>query len=349
MAEPLRQTLARTGFRASLTADYQHGHAPAAQRREGHAVAPAPTYHDRPALKSPDWTWYIPAYFFVGGVAGGAYVVSAILDVGGRVEDRPLVRSGRLVALAGLLASPLFLILDLGRPERWFNMMRVFRPRSMMNQGSWILLLSGAFAGLAVAVEGLHALAWRRRAAARLARVLRPLTWLGVVPTTALAAYTGLLLSATNVPLWTRARTVLTPLFLSSALSTGLAATHLGAAATGLRGGAAARVSRTETLLVGSEVALTGAVVAAAGSAARPLLTGRLGWVLAGGAIGLGMLTPLAIKRLAPAGGRAGAVSAALTLIGGAVLRYAVTEGGKRSARDPRAYFANTRHADEAA
>lgn len=349
MAEPLRETLARTGFRASLTTDYEQGHAPAAQRRAGHAAATRPTYHDMPALKSPDWAWYIPAYFFVGGAAGGAYVVSAVLDAGGRAEDRQLVRSGRLVALAGLLASPVFLVLDLGRPERWFNMMRVFRPRSMMNQGSWILLLTGAFAGLAAGVEGLQALTPRRSTAGRLARLLRPLTWLGAAPATALAAYTGLLLSATNVPLWTRARTWLTPLFLSSALSTGLAATHLGTAGAALPGSAARRVSRTETLLIGSEVALTGAVLAAAGAAARPLVTGRVGLLFAGGSVALGMLAPLVIQRLPGAGRAAGVLSPALTLIGGAVLRYAVTEAGKRSARDPHTYFAHTRHADEAA
>ena len=32
---------------------------------------PAPSgYHDFPLLKKPVWTWEIPAYFFVGGVAG---------------------------------------------------------------------------------------------------------------------------------------------------------------------------------------------------------------------------------------------------------------------------------------
>src|SRR5437868_10976462 len=30
----------------------------------------SPSYYDRPMLKQPVWIWSIPAYFYVGGVAG---------------------------------------------------------------------------------------------------------------------------------------------------------------------------------------------------------------------------------------------------------------------------------------
>ena len=102
-------------------------------------------------MKQPPWTWEIPLYFFVGGAAGAAAVVGAIADYTG--ADRKLVREARWIAAAGSVLSPALLISDLGRPMRFLNMMRVFKPQSPMSVGVWTLLgFSGgasaaAFAG----------------------------------------------------------------------------------------------------------------------------------------------------------------------------------------------------------
>jgi hypothetical protein len=109
-------------------------------------ASPETGYYGLPLLKQPSWTWEIPLYFFVGGAAGAAAVVGAIADYTG--ADRALVRHARWIAAAGSVISPALLIADLGRPERFLNMLRVFKPRSPMSVGVWTLL---GFAGGATA------------------------------------------------------------------------------------------------------------------------------------------------------------------------------------------------------
>src|SRR5581483_8123899 len=103
--------------------------------------AEAVGYYGLPVLKAPVWTWEIPLYFFVGGTAGAAAVLAAAYAMFGQA---PLVaRRARWIALAGGLLSPVLLISDLGRPERFLNMLRVFKWRSPMSMGSWILAVFG--------------------------------------------------------------------------------------------------------------------------------------------------------------------------------------------------------------
>ena len=95
-------------------------------------------YYGIPLLKEPAWTWEIPLYFFVGGAAGSAAVVGAIANYTG--ADRKIVRDARWIAAAGSVLSPALLISDLGRPARFLNMLRVFKPQSAMSVGVWTLL-----------------------------------------------------------------------------------------------------------------------------------------------------------------------------------------------------------------
>jgi formate-dependent nitrite reductase membrane component NrfD len=95
-------------------------------------------YYGIPLLKEPAWTWEIPLYFFVGGAAGSAAVVGAIADYTG--ADRKIVRDARWIAAAGSVLSPALLISDLGRPARFLNMLRVFKPQSAMSMGVWTLM-----------------------------------------------------------------------------------------------------------------------------------------------------------------------------------------------------------------
>ena len=95
-------------------------------------------YYGIPLLKEPSWTWEIPLYFFVGGAAGSAAVVGAIANYTG--ADRKIVRDARWIAAAGSVLSPALLISDLGKPSRFLNMLRVFKPQSAMSVGVWTLL-----------------------------------------------------------------------------------------------------------------------------------------------------------------------------------------------------------------
>src|SRR5881409_2407939 len=72
---------------------------------------------------APHWTWFIIPYFFVGGLAGGAYFLAAVLDWFGRPEDRPVVRTGYDIAAVGAILSGLLLTIDLGRPLRFWHML----------------------------------------------------------------------------------------------------------------------------------------------------------------------------------------------------------------------------------
>ncbi len=114
-------------------------------------ASPETGYYGIPLLKEPAWTWEIPLYFFVGGASGAAAVVGAIANYTG--ADRKLIRDAELIAAAGTILSPLLLIADLGKPSRFLNMLRVFKPQSPMSVGVWTLVgFSGgasaaAFAG----------------------------------------------------------------------------------------------------------------------------------------------------------------------------------------------------------
>ena len=160
-------------------------------------ASPETGYYGLPLLKQPSWTWEIPLYFFVGGAAGAAAVVGAIADYTG--ADRKLVRDARWIAAAGSVISPALLISDLGRPQRFLNMIRVFKPRSPMSVGVWTLL---AFSGGAAAAA--FAGFMRERYGPSLP--IRILENAGQAASLAFGLpffnYTGVLIGATAIPVW---------------------------------------------------------------------------------------------------------------------------------------------------
>src|SRR5262245_31581312 len=107
------------------------------------------TYYDRPLVKRPVWEWAIPTYFYAGATAGAALGLGAAVQALNS-SSGPLVRTCRLLGTAGLTVGSVLLIYDLGRPARFMNMLRVFRPTSPMSVGSWLLAATGSVAGLAV-------------------------------------------------------------------------------------------------------------------------------------------------------------------------------------------------------
>jgi Polysulphide reductase, NrfD len=158
----------------------------------------APTaYHGLPLLKAPVWTWEVPAYFFVGGAAGAAAVIGAAANArGGRAG---LVRDARWIAAAGAAASAPLLIADLGRPERFLNMLRVFKLRSPMSVGAWTLVAFSNAAAAAAFADAAH-----RASGGRLpVRVLGDAAGaLSAATGLVLSTYTGVLIGATAIPVW---------------------------------------------------------------------------------------------------------------------------------------------------
>jgi formate-dependent nitrite reductase membrane component NrfD len=338
-----RATLERTAHQASLVEEYLSGRAAEILKNRWPSESDGASYYELPAIKKPTWEWYVPAYLFVGGVSSGAYITATLADIVGTAEDGPVVRAGRLVALAGMMLSPALLIADLGRPGRFLNMLRVFKLQSIMNLGSWALAIFGLFTGLAVGVEAATSLGGRVPAMRLLVRPFRVLSWLGLLPAMFVGSYTGLLLSTTNVPLWARNRLLLGPLFFSSAMSTGLAASTLGASLFGWnRRHGQARFARAQDLMLVAELGLTAASALQLRGLARPLARGPGAMLNQLGVLVLGLLVPIALGRPSRRNPRVGALRSALVLLGGALMRFAVVEAGKASADDPHAYFAYT-------
>jgi formate-dependent nitrite reductase membrane component NrfD len=204
-----------------------------------------PSLVQGPMMKAAVWTWEVPLYFWVGGMAAGASFVAMACDVAG---DERSARIARRVAVAALLPSPPLLIKDLGRPGRFYNMLRIFKPRSPMSMGSWCLTI---FGGLSSAAVGADLLGRPREAKA-----------LGVATAIVggyLGSYTGVLLASTAVPLWARSRLTLGPIFVSTATLTGAAATRLVLVATGLPAGHPTReaLGRVESGAMAAELVLS--------------------------------------------------------------------------------------------
>lgn len=162
-------------------------------------ATPERGYYEIPLLKQPPWTWEIPLYFFVGGAAGASAVIGAIADYTG--ADRELVRHARWIAAAGSVISPALLIADLGRPERFLTMLRVFKPQSPMSVGVWTLL---GFSSAAAAAAFAGFLSDRYGPSLP----LRVLENAGQAASLAFGLpfsnYTGVLIGATAIPVWNR-------------------------------------------------------------------------------------------------------------------------------------------------
>ncbi|MDE3026292.1 MAG: polysulfide reductase NrfD, partial [Acidobacteriota bacterium] len=170
------------------------------------------SYYGRPVIKEPVWKWEIPTYFFTGGLAGA----SSVLSLGARLarNDR-LSKSALYIGAAADAVSPLLLIADLGRPERFHHMLRVAKATSPMNVGAWILLVSGGASNTAAALELIGRLRRVKLMAEAVAALAGP----------PLATYTGVLVADTASPVWHEGRRELPWIFgASAAASAGAAA-----------------------------------------------------------------------------------------------------------------------------
>ncbi|WP_127130307.1 NrfD/PsrC family molybdoenzyme membrane anchor subunit [Georgenia sp. SYP-B2076] len=286
------------------------------------------SYYGRPVVRPSPWEADIPAYIFAGGLAAGSSLLAAGADLTGRPALR---RAGRLGAIGALTFSFAALVHDLGRPERFLNMLRTAKLTSPMSVGTWILSLYGPFAGLAAAAEGALLLppGLRRGPLAVLPRLGRAAGVVAGITAPPVAAYTAVLLADTATPSWHEAYRELPFVFTASA-----------AAASGGLGMLAAPVSQAGPA---RRFALGGAVVEllaerrmehSMGLAAEPLHQGRGGSLLR--AAKLLTVTGAAGSLLAGRSRAVAAVSGVALLAGSACTRFAIFEAGQESARDPK-------------
>jgi formate-dependent nitrite reductase membrane component NrfD len=315
------------------------------RRRERRSAERRPV----PVIHGAHWKWLVIVYFFLGGISGAAAAIGGIERFARPAGSRPVARAARHVAMLAFLPCPVLLILDLGRPSRFLMMLRVLKLRSPMSFGTWALVVFGGVVAAAsarqAATDGL--LPGRRVRRAALAIPEPALDVAAVAGGVAVLGYTGVLLSATAVPLWARRPALLGGLFVSSAFATGAAA--IGAARSLASGGMHEHdIERLKQIASLVEIALLFAWLRQLGEFSGPLTKGSNGRRVRHGVAGAGLALPMALNAwgLSREGRSAWAaswLSALLTMAGGFVLRHAIVTGGRDSADDPVATFAYTR------
>jgi formate-dependent nitrite reductase membrane component NrfD len=305
-----------------------HGQRRKRRRADPNAVVPEAeftSYYGRPIVKAAPWTADIPAYFFLGGVAAGSSAFAAGASVTGRPALRRLTRFSALGAISG---SAYALIHDLGRPERFYMMLRVAKPTSPMSMGTWLITLYGPAAGLAAAGEFADVLPLPASLTRLLGRLASPAGWVAAALAPALATYTGVLIADTATPAWKEAGGTITAAFAAGALASGAG---VGLFAPLEESGPARRLAIASTA---GEVGAVFRMEKAAGLAGETFSQGRAGrfakaaetLLITGGVLA-------AVTRRS----RIGSALAGTALLAGACCeRFAVFEAGQASARDPK-------------
>jgi formate-dependent nitrite reductase membrane component NrfD len=305
-----------------------------------------PSYYDISMLQAPVWEPpLIGTYFWLGGLSGGAFLVARMAEIFGGDEFRDVSRAGTTVAmLADLPVAPL-LIADLGDPARFHHMLRVWKPTSPMNFGSWVVSgFSAACAG-AVMREWLRVAVGKPRSlpskvADKSLAVITDVT--GVPLALLMISYTGVLLTGTAAPVWTRNKW-LPPLFAASAIGNGAAAISLAMQFMKKlhprrHAHAQEAVEKLETAAHVAEAVLRMQYIRSLGKLSAPLTTGKeKRFMMANTACLIGS----EVLKRAPLNGRAKKLarigSAALGIMAGFSLKYGILAAGTPSATNPEA------------
>jgi formate-dependent nitrite reductase membrane component NrfD len=289
------------------------------------------SYYGRPVLKASPWEVDIPAYLFLGGLAGGSSVLAAGADLTGRTSLR---RPARITAFAAIMASFAALVHDLGRPARFHHMLRVAKPTSPMSVGTWILTVYGPLAGLAGAAEmkGLIARLLPRRLkwlAALIGLLGRPAGLGAAVVAPAVASYTAVLVADTATPTWHEGYKELPFVFVGSASAAS--------------GGMGLIVSSVAEAGPARNLAIGGAVLDLAAAEVMERSMGVVAEPLHKGTPGTLMKAAKGLTAAGAAGALLGRRSRVLSALSGAALvagsactRFGIFYAGQESAKDPK-------------
>jgi formate-dependent nitrite reductase membrane component NrfD len=294
-------------------------------------------------VADPGWRWWIILYFYLGGIAAGAYFSATLIDLVGGKENREVARIGYWLAFPLVVLCGLFLTVDLDQPLRFWHMLfkselvhqaldegwpwtgsswalmaqaPVFKYWSPMSVGSWALLLFGvcSFLSFLGSLWPEGRLAWLLR----FSLLGRLVELVGCAVGFFVASYTGALLTATNQPVWSDTNWV-AALFLASAWSTGLSAILLlSRLRDSVPGAGMHHLERAERWALVLEVVVFAFFLVSLGSLLGPLLATWQGIVLVAGTAVLGILVPLALHLRS----RTVAAASVLALLGGFLLRY---------------------------
>jgi len=305
--------------------------APARQPAPQGQISGRQSYYGLPVLKAPVWTWEIPLYFFLGGIAGVSACLAFVAHLFG--SDPALTRAALWIALIGAATCPILLIADLGRPARFLAMLRVAKIQSPMSVGVWTLLI---FSGCTFFALLGNELSRRGLVSPFVIGISWAGEFTGALTGLILAAYTGVLMGATANPVWSHNRRALPPHFLAAALGGAPAVLELIGFLIPPTQILGLTASTVETLL-GVHFELSRVPVNA------PLHRGKSAWAfrMAGVLAGPGAL----FLRLVENSASARRAAAICFLAGSLLSRYAWIWAGVASARDPEALFQMQRKA----
>ncbi|HEY4282131.1 MAG TPA: NrfD/PsrC family molybdoenzyme membrane anchor subunit [Chthoniobacterales bacterium] len=290
-----------------------------------------PGYYGQPVVKPPVWTWEVPLYFFFGGLAGMSAVIASAAVL---VHHVDVARTAMwLAAVTGAIVSPILLVMDLGRPRLFLNMLRVFKHRSPMSMGAWILSFFGACVVPGLIALELHLHQTFPGPLGQLVRIAAGiLIFASAIFGTLLATYTGVLIGATAIPAWFLHRILLPIHFGTAGLGSAAAVLELlghRIAALNFLGYYAAAVE--SALLIWLSLNKHGA-------ADRAIHQHSSGWLIRIGEVLNGPLAlVLRVFGLVP-------FAAISFLIGALVSRFGWIAVGKVSGVDPESVFAAERY-----
>ena len=267
-------------------------------------------------LKPPTWEWHIAAYFFLGGASAGSFLLASLAEMFGGGRLTTFSRNAYRASFVAFLPCPGLLIADLGRPERFLHMLRVFKPSSPMNLGSWTL----AAYSLVLTKKALDG-----RGKPGVGSVLGS----GLALT--MCSYPGVLLGTTSNPLWSTGR-LLGGLLSSSSIHSGAALAQLVHSAQGPRDSVSSVLDRVERLASVCQAILAVLFVIESGSGSRPLLYGRHRSTFWLGAIAPALL-PGRVRREKKGKSKRSVLLPLLALAGGLALKWAVTQAGREAVR----------------
>jgi formate-dependent nitrite reductase membrane component NrfD len=298
-------------------------------------------YYGIPPIKHAHWTWQIPVYFWIGGIGAGIHLFSTIAQILGH-KDEALTRTSRYTVLFTMILSPILLIWDLGRPERFYNMLRILKLRSPMSTQSWSVFAFGTLSGLIAARQAADdGLLGDGNPLVRLAKLIpaRFLSILAMPVGLNVGSNTGNLISATSVPLWARNWLFMGPTFLASGLSTALSwlslvlhLTNSGEKKT------LHTLHRAEKAIIVIEAALMAASLVRMSRWSKPLFSRGIAPLFVGGTLLGGIAAPMALLFSKESRSKS-IIASVLALAGGLAFRFAIIKGGRISADDPEAYF----------
>lgn len=254
------------------------------------------------------WGGVIAIYLFLAGIAGGAFLTSALTDLLSKKRPEKVIRSGAYIAPVAIVIGLVMLIVDLGRPLTFWELLINVNFHSVMSLGVFIVSIFTAFSfayaflvwtAAAAQKQVLVTSAGMEMAATSsfqgLQVLRKPVALVGSLVALGTATYTGFLLSAvTTNSLWhvsflgIQSIPFLPILFLVSALSAGLAATLIGA-----NGNDLTLYKKTDIVLLALEMILLAILYVSVGSMYFSGSMALLFWL---GVVVIGLLLPLILS-----------------------------------------------------